>query len=73
MNNENLSTANTTLHLVLTKKSEQNLNNKDVVWSIDSWIYGPGDNHQRFRVQKMRRCETFRSWRFSKKHALTEW
>jgi len=32
-----------------------------------------GDNHQQFRVQTIRRRETFRSCLFSKKHTLTKW
>jgi len=36
---------------------------------IRTWgTWEPGDNHQRFRVQKMRRHETIRSCLFSKKH-----
>ena len=49
-----------------TRKTKHAVSNKHGTW--DSWRYGPGDNRQRFRVQKIRRHETFCNWLFFEKH-----
>jgi len=48
------------LHLVLTKKSVLNLNDKDVAWSM-SFVEMRTWRHSSTILQKMQRHETFRS------------